>query len=52
VTSAAVPGIAPIADSTGVGINQPGKGKATVVYVWTYNNGTPTQAPFYIAVLC
>jgi hypothetical protein len=53
VTSAAVPGIAPIADGTGVGIKQPvgGKGK-TVVYVWTYNDGTPTQAPFYIAVVC
>jgi hypothetical protein len=53
VTSAAVPGIAPIADSTGVGINQPGSGKGkTVVYVWTYNNGNPTQAPFYVAVVC
>jgi hypothetical protein len=53
VTSAAVPGIAPLADSTGVGINQPGRGKGkTVVYVWTYNNGIPTQSPFYIAVVC
>ena len=53
VTPAAVPGIAPIADSTGVGINQSsgGKGK-TVVYVWTYNNGNATPAPFYIAVVC
>ncbi len=53
VTPAAVPGIAPIADSTGVGINQPagGKGK-TVVYVWTYNNGTAIQAPFYVAIVC
>jgi hypothetical protein len=53
VTSAAVPGIAPIADSTGVGINQPGRGKGkTAVFVWTYNNGNPAQAPFYIAVVC
>ena len=53
VTSAAVPGIAPLADSTGVGINQPGRGKGkTVVYVWTYNHGIPTQSPFYIAVVC
>ena len=53
VTPAAVPGIAPIADGTGVGINQPagGKGK-TVVYVWTYNSGTATQAPFYLAIVC
>jgi hypothetical protein len=53
VTSAAVPGIAPIADSTGVGINQPTSGKGpTVVYVWTFSNGSPTRAPFYIVVVC
>ena len=53
VSPAAVPGIAPIADSTGVGINDPGsrKGK-TLVYIWTYSNGNPTPAPFYIAVVC
>ena len=52
VTPAAVPGIAPIADSTGVGVNEPpGKGN-TRVFVWTYSNGTPTQAPFYVAVVC
>jgi hypothetical protein len=53
ISPAAVPGIAPIADSTGVGINDPGPGKGkTLVYVWTYSNGTPTAAPFYIAVIC
>ena len=53
VTSAAVPGIAPLADSTGVGINQPANGHgSTVVYVWTFSNGTPTRAPFYIVVVC
>jgi len=53
VTPAAVPGIAPIADSTGVGINQATGGKRkTVVYVWTYNSGTATPAPFYIAIVC
>ena len=53
VTPAAVPGIAPIADSTGVGINQPsGRRGKTVVYVWTYNSGSATPAPFYIAVVC
>ena len=53
VSPAAVPGIAPIADSTGVGINDPGPGKGkTLVYVWTYSNGNPTPAPFYIAVVC
>ena len=53
ISPAAVPGVAPIADSTGVGINDPGprKGK-TLVYVWTYNNGNPTPAPFYVAVVC
>lgn len=53
ISPAAVPGIAPIADSTGVGINDPGPGKGkTLVYVWTYSNGNPTPAPFYIAVIC
>ncbi len=53
VTPAAVPGIAPIADSTGVGINDPGRGRGkTLVYVWTYSHGTPTPAPFYIAIVC
>jgi hypothetical protein len=53
VTPAAVPGIAPIATSVGVGVNDPGphKGK-TVVYVWTYNNNAPIAAPFYVAVVC
>lgn len=52
VTPAAVPGIAPIADSTGVGVNEPpGKGN-TRVFVWTCSDGTPTQAPFYVAVVC
>ena len=50
VTPAAVPGIAPIADSTGVGVSA--KGGKTDVYVWTYSDGTPTAAPFYIAVVC
>lgn len=53
ISPAAVPGTAPIADSTGVGINDPGPGKGkTLVYVWTYNSGSPTPAPFYIAVVC
>jgi hypothetical protein len=53
ITPAAVPGIAPIADSTGVGVNDPGPGKGkTLVYVWTYSHDTPTPAPFYIAVVC
>jgi hypothetical protein len=53
VSPAAVPGVAPIADSTGVGINDPGRGKGkTLVYVWPYSNGNPTAAPFYIAVVC
>jgi hypothetical protein len=53
ISPAAVPGIAPIADSTGVGINDPGPGKGkTLVYVWTYSNGNPTPAPFYISVVC
>ena len=52
VTPAAVPGIAPIADRTGVGIN-PGHGNdKTLVYVWTYGDTTPTRAPFYVAVVC
>jgi hypothetical protein len=53
VTPAAVPGIAPIPDSTGVGISNPGQGKGkTVVFVWTFNREGPTPAPFYIAVVC
>lgn len=53
ISPAAVPGIAPIADSTGVGINDPGPGKGkTLVYVWTYSSGNPTPAPFYIAIVC
>ncbi len=53
ISPAAVPGIAPIASSSGVGINDPGPGKGkTLVYVWTYSNGNPTPAPFYISVVC
>ena len=53
ISPAAVPGIAPIANSTGVGINDPGPGKGkTLAYVWTYSNGNPTPAPFYITVVC
>ena len=52
VTPAAVPGIAPIANGTGVGISSSGPRKTTVVYVWTYSNGNPTPAPFNIAVVC
>jgi hypothetical protein len=50
VSAAAVPGTAPIADSTGVGVGD-SKGK-TMVYVWTYSQGTPTPAPFNVAVVC
>lgn len=52
VTPAAVPGIAPVADATGVGINNTGPNSKTSVLVWTYNNGNPTAAPFYIAIIC
>jgi len=53
VTPAAVPGIAPIASSIGVGLNNasPSRGKTSVL-VWTYSNDTPTEAPFYIAIVC
>jgi hypothetical protein len=53
VTSAGSAGAAPIADSTGVAVTQPGTRKgSTVVYVWTYSGGTLTPAPFYLAVIC
>jgi hypothetical protein len=52
VTPAGVPGIAPIATSTGVGIVEP-PGKATSkVFVWTYGTNGPIQAPFDVAVVC
>jgi hypothetical protein len=53
ITPAAVPGIAPIADSTGVGVDDPGPGRGdTTVFVWTYSHDMPTKAPFYAAVIC
>ncbi len=53
VTPAGSAGAAPIADSTGVAVTQPGTPNgATVVYVWTYSSGALTPAPFYLAIIC
>lgn len=51
VTAAAIPGIGPIADATGVAISNSGQ-RPTAVYVWTYSHETSTPAPFYVAVIC
>jgi hypothetical protein len=51
VTPAAVPGISPIADRTGVGLNNSQRG-GTLVYVWTFVGTNLTRAPFYIGVIC
>jgi hypothetical protein len=52
VTPAATPGIASIADATGVAVSEPVAPQPTTVYVWTYSHGTATPAPFYVAVIC
>ena len=53
VTPAGNAGTAPIADTTGVVVVEPGTGhRSTVVNVTTYVSGTATSAPFYVAVLC
>jgi hypothetical protein len=53
ITPAAVPGIAPLADSIGVGVGDANAGKGnTLVNVWTYRQGSPTTAPFYVAIVC
>lgn len=53
VTPTGVPGIVPIADATGVGVNGAGVGKGnTSVFVWTFSHDTPTRAPFDIAIVC
>jgi len=46
-------GIAPIADSIGIHVNEPTtRHGSTVAWVWPYSNGTFVSARFYIAVLC
>ncbi len=51
VTPDAVPGIAPVADRVGVGVNE-SHNDATRIFVWTYDQAGPTRAPFNIAVIC
>ena len=46
-------GIAPIADSIGIHVNEPAsRNGATVVWVWPYSNGAFVAARFYIMVVC
>ena len=46
-------GIAPIANSIGIHVNEPAtRHGATVVWVWPYSNGTFVGARFYITVVC
>ena len=46
-------GIAPIANSVGIHVNEPTTHRgSTVVWVWPYSNGTFVSARFYIAVIC
>ncbi|MDQ2894095.1 MAG: hypothetical protein M3Y09_00355 [Actinomycetota bacterium] len=46
-------GFAPIADTVGIHVNEPGsRHGATVVWVYPYNNGAFVNARFYIAVVC
>jgi hypothetical protein len=53
ITPAGNAGSAPIADTTGVVVVEPGAAHgSTVVNVTTYVGGTAASAPFYIAVVC
>jgi hypothetical protein len=46
-------GNAPIADTLGIHVNEPGTGHGTTtVWVWPSSNGTIINARFYIAVIC
>ncbi len=46
-------GIAPIADSIGIHVNEPSsRHGATTVWLWPYSNGSFVRARFYIAVIC